>query len=103
MRKKIIPNYIMEIFHRQPLIGRTELAKAAGIPEGEARFFCRVFSEMTSKIKYKGRGIALFDWQFPFHDLAATEVVFEFLEDFKPDWLLLMGDQMEMNSISSFN
>jgi predicted phosphodiesterase len=103
MRKKIIPSYIMDIFQKNPRIGRKQLAEEAEIPVGEARFFCRVYKEMTSKIKFKGKGVALFDIHYPEHDEAALEVTFEFLKDFKPDWLILGGDQMTLDAISSFN
>jgi predicted phosphodiesterase len=102
MRKKIIPNYIMKIFQKNPHIGRTQLAKAAGIPVTEARFFCRLYKEMTSNVKYRGRGIALFDIQYPDHDVAAMEIIFEFIKDFKPNWCILAGDQMNMDAISSY-
>lgn len=103
MRKKIIPNYVMQQFQKNPQIGRKELAKKAGIPEGEARFFCRLYSEMNKSIKYKSRGIALFDIQYPFHDKACMNVIHEFIKDFKPDYLVYGGDQMQFDTISAFN
>ena len=52
MRKKLIPNYIMQHIQKNPQIGRIQLAKNLDIPETEARFYCRVFSEMNKEIKY---------------------------------------------------
>ena len=103
MRKKIIPNHIMQYFQKNPNIGRFELAKAANIPETEARFFCRVYKEMTSNIKYKAKGIALFDVHYPVHDKACINVVCDFIKDFKPDYLVYGGDQLQMDSISAWN
>jgi len=103
VRKKVIPNYIMQEFQKNPQVGRKELAKLCNIPESEARNYCWLYKEMNKKIKFKGKGIALFDIHFPYHDQAAMEVVFQFLKDFKPDWLVLGGDQMHFDTISSFN
>lgn len=93
----------MQHFQRNPKIGRKELAKAACIPETEARFYCRVYKEMNSSIKPNSRGVALFDIHYPVHDKASMEIVFQFLQDYKPDYLVLGGDQLHMDTISSWN
>ena len=103
MRKKLIPNFVMQHFQKNPQIGRKELAKAAKIPETEARFYCRVYSEMNKNIHYKSRGIALFDIQYPLQDEACMNVIEEFIKDFKPHCLIYGGDQMQFDTISSFN
>ena len=103
MRKKIIPNHIMQEFQKNPQIGRKQLAKKVDIPESEARFLCKAYAEMTSKIKYKSRGIALFDIHHPLHDKACMNIVTEFAEDFKPDNIVYGGDQEQFDTISSFN
>jgi len=103
MRKKLIPNYVMQHIQKNPQIGRIELAKVAGIPEGEARFYCRAYAEMNKDISYKSRGIALFDIHYPIQDKACMNVIAQFLKDFKPDYLVYGGDQMQLDTISSFN
>ena len=103
MRKKLIPNYIMAEFQKNPQIGRTELAKKCNITEGEARSYCWVYKQMTTQIKFKGKGIALYDLHFPSHDKACLNAVCEFIKDFKPDWLILGGDQLQLDMISSYN
>ncbi|GAG98739.1 unnamed protein product, partial [marine sediment metagenome] len=103
MRKKLIPNFVMQHIQKNPQIGRKELSKVAGISEGEARFYCRVYAEMNDNIHYKSRGIALFDIQYPLQDKACMNVIEEFIEDFKPHYLVYGGDQMQFDTISSFN
>ena len=88
MRKKLIPNFVMQHFQKNPQIGRIELSKVAKIPTTEARFYCRVYSEMNKNIHYKSRGIALFDIQYPLHDKACMNVIDEFIKDFKPNYLI---------------
>lgn len=36
----------------------------------------------------------------PVHDLRALNMVFDFIEDFKPDKIMLMGDQFDMRPVS---
>jgi hypothetical protein len=103
MRKKIIPNYVMQHIQKNPQIGRVELSKAAGIPETEARFYCRVYAEMNKGIHLKSKGVALFDIHYPMHDRACMNVIAQFLKDFKPDYLVYGGDQMQLDTISAFN
>ena len=103
MRNKIIPNHIMQEFRKNPQIGRIQLSKNLGIPETEARFYCRVFSEMNKDIKYKAKGVALYDIHYPLHDKACLNIVYDFIKDFRPDYLVYAGDQMDMDSISHFN
>jgi len=103
MKKKVIPNYVMCEFQKNPRIGRIELARKCNIPESEARNYCWLYGQMNKGIKYKGRGLALYDIHFPEHDEAAMEVVFEFIKDFKPNWIILGGDQMNFDTISGWN
>ena len=103
MKKKLIPDNIMQEFQKNPQIGRIELAKVVSIPESEARFYCRLYKEMTSGIKYKARGIALFDIHYPDHNRAVINVVMEFIKDFKPDYLVFGGDQLNLDCISHHN
>jgi len=49
------------------------------------------------------RGIVLFDLHYPDNDKASTNVAYKFTKDFRPDFFVLGGDQMDMNSISFFN
>jgi len=103
MKKKLIPNHVMQYIQKNPQIGRKELAKLADIPETTARFYCRAYAEMNTGIKYKSRGVALFDIHYPVHDKACMNVIEQFLRDFKPNYLVYGGDQMQMDTISSFN
>jgi len=103
MNKKIIPNHVMQHIQRNPLIGRIALSKSADITVTEARFYLRVYKEMTSNITLKSRGIALFDIHYPYHDKASINVVCDFIEDFKPHHLVYGGDQQDMGTISFFN
>ena len=103
MRKKIIPNRIMEEFNKNPQIGRIQLATICDIPESEARFFCRVYKEMTTGINYESKGVAIWDLHHPEHDKASWLAVKEFIKDFKPDNFVFGGDQQHFDTISSFN
>ena len=103
MRKKLIPNFVMQEIEKNPQIGRVELARACGIAVTEARFYCRVYKEMNTRIKYKAKGVALFDIHHPKHDKASMNVVKEFIKDFKPDYLVYGGDQEHFDTISYYN
>lgn len=93
----------MAEFQKNPQIGRVDLAKKCNIPESEARNYCWLFSQMNKKIKFKGKGLFLPDWHFPYHDKACLNVVCEFIKDFKPNWVVFGGDSLDLDMISSFN
>ena len=54
------------------------------------------------RIKIK-KGVALGDIHHPYHNKKAMKIAFDFIKDFKPDYLILAGDQMDYNCISYFN
>lgn len=93
----------MSEFQKNPQIGRIELAKLTGISEQKARFFCKLYKEMITDINYKGRGLFLPDFHFPYHDKACVNIVCEFIKDFKPNWIVLGGDSLDLDMISSYN
>ena len=96
-----IPSSVKEIMLAKPNIGRYQLSKEAGISESDARFYAKLFKEQsTTEIK---RGIALGDIHYPEQDNSSLEIVFSFMKDFNPDYVLLMGDQMDMDCISFYN
>ena len=49
------------------------------------------------------RGIAAFDIHYPLHDKPSMRILIKFIKDFKPDYLVLGGDQLDMGSISFYN
>ena len=49
------------------------------------------------------KGVCLFDIHYPEHDEASMTIVKEFLKDFKPDYMVLGGDQLDLNCISFYN
>jgi len=101
---KLIPNEIMNYFQANPDIGRDNLAKEAEISNQEARFYVKLYRELhknvTNKIK---RGVALFDIHSPEYNKACMNIVFAFLKDFKPDYFVLGGDQLDLGCISHHN
>lgn len=101
---KIIPDEIMKYFNINPDIGRIELAAKASIPKSQARFYCKMYKEghkkTTTRIK---RGVALFDIHYPEHNIKCLNIVFEFLKDFKPHYVVLGGDQLDFGCISHHN
>ena len=97
-----IPDGIKEIMMAKPNIGRYALSKEAGISESDARFYTKLFKEDKDN-KVVKRGIAVGDIHFPDHDEGSLNILFKFIKDFDPDYLLLTGDQMDMGCISSFN
>lgn len=60
---------------------------------------------MTKKTKSKKvkKGIFAPDMHYPLHDEAAMKILFDFAKDFKPDYFILGGDQLDMGSISYYN
>lgn len=101
---KLIPDDILKYFNENPKIGRMELSEKAVIAVQKARFYCKVYKDAhkdaTKTIK---RGVALFDIHYPEHSKECMNIVFDFLADFMPDYLVLPGDQMDFNCISHHN
>lgn len=101
---KIIPDEIQKIFYENPHIGRDDLSKLVNISNQKARFYCQLNRELhkgsSNVIK---RGVALFDIHYPEHNKECMSIAFKFLKDFKPDYLVLGGDQMDFNCISHHN
>jgi predicted phosphodiesterase len=103
MPKQLIPNIVLAELQKNPKIGRVQLAQNTGITQGEARYYCKIFKDQRKTLQCIGRGVALFDIHYPEHDQAAINVVLAFMKDFKPDYLVLGGDQLQMDTISFFN
>lgn len=101
---KIIPDEIANYFNANPRIGRNELAKRANISNQKARFFCKMYKEQHKNAAHTvKRGVALFDIHSPEYNIACMNIVFEFLKDFKPHYLVLGGDQLDFGCISHHN
>ena len=104
MRKNMIPDEIMKYFNANPRISRDELASKTNISNQQARFYCRVYKEQhKNAARSLKKGVALFDIHSPEQNNACMNIVFEFLKDFKPDYLVLGGDQLDLNCISHHN
>jgi len=104
MTEKIIPEYIMHYFKENPKISRNELSRKAGIANQKARFYVQVYRSLNQKNnKVIKRGVALFDIHYPEQDKACMNIVLKFIYDFKPNYIVLGGDQMDLNCISHHN
>lgn len=103
-KMKVMPDEIIKYFSVNPKIGREELSRRAHISEQRARFYCKLYKDLhknaTSTIK---RGVALFDIHYPEHNKECMNIVFKFLKDFKPDYIVLGGDQQDFGCISHHN
>lgn len=99
--KMKIPNYIKEILDENPKIGRLALADATKISEQEARFYCKLYKD--SRNDTVKRGVAVGDLHYPYDNKACKEILFKFLEDFKPELFIFTGDMLDMDTISFFN
>jgi len=94
----------MQYFQANPDISRDALAQKAGISNQKARFYCQLYKELHKKVSHvMKRGVALFDIHYPEHNKACMNIVYQFLKDFKPDYLVLGGDQMDFGCISHHN
>jgi len=101
---KNMPNEILKYFVENPHIGRDILSKKAGISKQEARFYCHLFkTSHKNNTKIVKRGVALFDIHHPEHNKECMNIVFKFLKDFNPDYLVLGGDQQDFGCISHHN
>ena len=102
--EKLIPDEIIKHLNEQPNMGRYELASKAGISNQKARFYCTLYKQLhknsTNTIK---KGIALLDIHYPKHSKECMNIVFKFAKDFKPDYMVLGGDQMDFGCISHHN
>jgi len=100
-----IPQYIIEIFKKNPRIGRNQLAETTGISNQLARMYCRIYKgqRFHKKNEHVLRGIALYDIHYPEHDEPCINIVLDFCKDFQPDYFLFMGDQMHMDCVSSYS
>jgi len=96
-----IPGYIKDIMDAEPNIGRDKLSEMCDISNQEARFYCKLYK--FSENKPIMRGIAVGDMHYPYQNQEAMNILLEFTKDFQPDYFLLMGDQMDMDSISYYN
>lgn len=100
---ELIPDDVMEIFNKRPNIGRRELATIADISESDARFYCKLLKKRQTDVKIVDVGIAAYDIHHPVHNKAAISCLFQVIKDVKPSIFILGGDQLDMNTISTFN
>lgn len=100
---ELIPKSILKYLYENPKIGRTELAKKAGISESDARFYCKLFKKKQENVKIKNVGIAAYDIHHPYHSKEAINCLFKVIKDIKPSIFILGGDNMDMDTISSYN
>ena len=101
---KLIPDEIQKILYEHPHIGRNELEKKVGISNQKARYYITLYKELhKNNANIVKRGVALFDIHYPEHTQECMNVVYKFLKDFKPDYLVLGGDQMDFGCISHHN
>ena len=91
-----------KIFQENPNIGRKKLAKMCVISEQEARILCRQYKGKRTDDTIK-KGIAVGDIHYPYHDPACINILLDFIVDFDPDYFLIMGDQMDFDTISTYN
>lgn len=104
MKQELIPNEIMKYFQANTNIGRDDLSKLAGISNQEARYYVRLYKDLhKNAANVIKRGVALFDIHYPEHSKSCLNIVYKFLHDFKPDYVVLGGDQMDLNCISHHN
>jgi predicted phosphodiesterase len=47
--------------------------------------------------------VVVSDLQVPFHDIKATQVLAKFIKYFKPDEVILIGDEIDFNTISKWS
>ena len=99
----IIPSEILNIFNEKPKIGRRELAKRANISEPDARFYCKLYKTKQTDVYIKDVGIAIWDLHHPYHNKEAFNCVLEAIHDLSPSIFILGGDNMDFNTISSYN
>jgi len=101
---KLIPDLVMQHFQANPDISRDVLAQKAGISNQKARFYTTLYKELYKKVSHvTKRGVALWDIHCPEHNKACMNIVYQFLKDFRPDYLVLGGDQMDFGCISHHN
>ena len=83
---------------------RESIADKFNVDEEVVRAYRRILKEESrpkeSDIK---RGIAIGDQHYPYQSIEGMNIVEQFTKDFKPDYFLYMGDQLDMDSISHYN
>lgn len=100
---ELIPDVVLALFNENPNIGRRELATIADISESDARIYCKLLKKRQENVKIVDVGIVLADIHHPFHNKASISCAFQAIKNIKPSILILLGDQMDMNTISTFN
>lgn len=98
-----IPSDVLGFFIEKPNIGRYELSKKANISESEARFYCKLFKTKQENVRVKDVGIAAWDIHHPYHSESCFNCLLKVISDLKPSIFILGGDNMDFNTISSFN
>jgi hypothetical protein len=103
MSSDIIPSHILGYFVANQKIGRDELSKKAGISKQEARFYCKLFKTQHSRVHITDVGIAVWDFHHPYHSKSCLTCLLKVIKDIKPSIFILGGDNMDFNTISSYN
>ena len=103
MSDERIPSHILGFFVDNPRIGRDMLAKKAGISNQEARFYCKLFKIQHTDVKIKDVGVAIWDLHHPFYSKPCFNCLLQVIEDIKPSIFIMGGDNMDFNTISTYN
>jgi hypothetical protein len=99
-----IPTLAADIFREDPMAGR-QILMNAGYSEYDAKYYSRLFKD--ADVRYgideaTEKAIIWPDIHFPRHNRKCLDVVAEFAEDYQPDYMIYLGDQLEMDTLSSW-
>ena len=61
-----------------------------------------IYSDTTNQA-YKTKIVQINDIHIPFQDKATLKVLYKFLEDFKPDQIVIAGDMLDFYELSTFD
>lgn len=85
-----------KLIQSNPEIGRRKLSRISGISESKARRLLENYRKDRVL-----RGVFVGDIHYPFHNRRCMKILFGFLADFQPDYFGLMGDQLDLDMIST--
>lgn len=86
-------------------IGRRKLAKKCNISENEARIICKFYKNKMKKNNSNiiKKGIAVGDIHVPYENKACMNILYNFMDDFEPDYFIFGGDTLDFDQISTYN
>ena len=79
-----------------------EISNATGIDPKDIKAYRQLLKSKPLDDSFE-KGVVLFDIHYPDHDQKAIDIALQFVEDLRPSYFVLAGDQMDMATISSFN